>query len=257
MSTITQIKTKPESSVEVTKDSVSVYIDNSISAEASVIVGNNNASIEAGASIKTGTVASASAGLDGKNIYVDVSYSDTTEAHITVDSNTNYHGVGGSISGDAYAKVGNEVSANLSVGDKGVNIGAGASTGSCVGVDGQGTVNMRGVSGTAGAGVSIGDHFEVGGGGQATYEKGKVTVGVNGDVAALIGAEVDLNVTIDTKQIQHDAIAVANEALKIEHQVENIAKDSSHTVTNTTKKATNEIKKVGNDVKKAFKKIKI
>ena len=154
------------------------------------------------------------------------------------------------ISGDAYAKVGNEVEANLSVGDKGLSLGGGASTGSCVGVDGQGTVNMRGVSGTAGAGVSVGDHFEIGGSGQDTYEKGKITVGVSGDVAALVGAEVDLGVTIDTTQIQHDAVVVGKEAIKVEHVVENVAKDVGKSVTNTTKK-------VGNDVKKAFKKIKI
>jgi hypothetical protein len=257
INTTTEIKVAPESSVEITKNSASVSIDNSISAGASVGIGNNNASIEVGANVKTGTIASASGGLDGKNAYVNVSYSDTTEAHITADVNTNYHGVGGSVSGDAYAKVGNEASANLSVGDKGVDVGAGASTGSCVGIDCQGTVNIRGVSSTAGAGVSVGDHFEVGGGGQATYEKGKVTVGISGDVAVLVGAEVDVSLTVDTKQIQHDAVAVAKDVVKVEHQVENIAKDASHTITNTTKKAGNEVKKAGNDVKKAFKKIKI
>jgi hypothetical protein len=257
INTTSQVKVAPESSVEITKNSASGSIDNSISAGASVGVGNKNASVEVGANVKTGTIASASGGLDGKNAYVNVSYSDTTEAHITVNANTNYHGVGGSVSGDAYAKVGNEASANLSVGDKGINVGAGASTGSCVGIDGQGTVKMRGVSGTAGAGVSVGDHFEVGGGGQATYEKGKVTVGVSGDVAVLVGAEVDVSLTVDTKQIQQDVVAVANEAVKVEHIVENVAKDASNTITNTTKKASSDVKKAGNDVKKAFKKIKI
>jgi len=43
-------------SVDTTKTSVSITIDNSISTEASVKIGNDNANVEAGVSAKTGTL---------------------------------------------------------------------------------------------------------------------------------------------------------------------------------------------------------
>ena len=129
-----------------------------------------------------------------------------------------------------------------------MNINAGASTGSYIGVDAEGAVNMRGVSATGGAGVTVGDHFEVGGGAQATYEKGKIQVGVSGDVAALVGIEVDASVSIDTNQIQKDVI---NTEKVIEHVVNDIAKD----VHKTENKIENTAKKAGKDIKKGFKKV--
>jgi hypothetical protein len=195
-------KTATNTNVQVNSiASATIAYDNSITASASATVGNKNANLTTGVSAKTGTQAGASAGLDGKNVYANVSYSDTTEVHATIDNKVNYNGVGGSSGIDAYAKTGTELSANMSVGSKGVDVGANASTGTYVGVDATGTVNLRGVSGTAGAGVTAGDHFAVGGSGKATFDKGKATVGVSGDVAALIGIEVDASVTVDTKQV--------------------------------------------------------
>jgi hypothetical protein len=252
----THIKTQPESSTEVTKTSASASIDNSISAEASIgCNANKDTGIEVGASIKTGTVASAGAGLDNKNVFVEVSYSDTTEAHLTTDATVGYHGVGGNTSVDLYAKSGTEIEANLTVGANGANVSAGASTGTYVGVDAEGTLNIRGVSATGGAGVTIGDHFEAGGGAQATYEKGKVTVGISGDVAALVGIEVDASVSIDTKQIQKDAITIANTAVKTEQIVESHTKDVVKDVVKVEKKVENTTKKIGKDIKKGIKKV--
>jgi hypothetical protein len=213
--TNTNIKTQPTSEVSLTASSVNVSVDNSIQAGCSAEVNNSNASIEVGANVKTGTIASAGAGLDGKNVYLDVSYSDTTEAHLTIDSKVDYHGVGGSGSIYAYAKSGTELEMACKVGANGANVSAGASTGTYVGVDAEGTMQMRGVSTSVGGGVTVGDHFEIGGGGKATYEKGKIELGVSGDVAALVGAEVDLGVTIDTKQIQKDAVKVGKETEKV------------------------------------------
>ncbi len=233
-----QTKTTPESSLEINKTSVNASIDNSISASVSIGTNaNKDTGISVGANCKTGTVASAGAGLDGKNVYTNISYSDTTEVHTTIDAKAGSHGVGGSGTVDAYAKTGTELEANLKVGVNGADVSAGASTGSYVGVDAESTPNMRGVSTTGGAGVTVGDHFEIGGGGQATYTNGKVSLGVSGDVSALIGIEVDASVTIDTKQIQHDAIVVAKETTKVVKQTENVAK------------------KAGKDIKKTFKKI--
>ena len=75
--------------------------------------------------------------------------------------------------------------AHVSAGDKGVDVGGNVSCGESVGVDGSATVDLREASVTGGAGVSVGEHFAAGGGGQATFEDGQATVGVSGDVAAL------------------------------------------------------------------------
>ena len=254
-----EIKTQPTKNSQITKTSVLASIDNSIQASATIGTGNKNASIDVGASVKTGTVANASAGLDGKNVYVNVGYSDTTEAHLTSNSNVNYHGVGNSSSVDAYAVSGTQLEASMMVGKKGVDVSAGASSGTYVGVDATTTVNLRGASGTVSGGVTVGDHLEIGGGGKATYDNGKVTMGVSGEVALLVGAEVDLEVSVDTKQIQKDANTaihtIDNEANKIIHS--NEVKTATHTVEQGAKEASKTVNKAGKDVKKAFKKIKL
>ena len=113
--------------------------------------------------------------------------------------------------------------------------------------------------GTASGGVTVGDHFEIGGGGKATFENGKATIGVSGDVAALVGLEVDVEMSVDTKQIQKDAnIAintVVNETNKIIHSDE--VKQTTHAIDNGIKETSKAVNKAGNDVKKAFKKLKI
>jgi hypothetical protein len=244
-----EIKTQPQSSAQVTNTSVSASIDNSISFDANIGVNaNKDTGIAVGASAKTGTIASAGAGLDGKNVFVEVSYSDTTEIHATVEAKVGSHGVGTSGSVDAYAKSGTEMQASMKVGQNGVKAEGGVSSGSYVGVDAEGTIKARGVSGTGGAGITVGDHFEIGGGGEASFEQGKINLGISGDVAALVGVEVDAGVSVDTKQIQHDAIAVANETVKVEKIVESQVKE-------TTKKVENTAKKVGKDIKKGMKKI--
>jgi hypothetical protein len=75
-----------------------------------------------------------------------------------------------------------------------------------------GTVDLRGASVTTGAGVSVGNQFAVGGGGQATFDDGVATIGVEGDLAAYVGLDVDLSVSIDTNQVAKDAEAAAKAA---------------------------------------------
>jgi len=112
----------------------------------------------------------------------------------------------------------------MSVGQNGVSAGAEASIGNAVGVDASTTVGLREASGTVGAGVSIGEHLEAGGSGEATFKNGVATIGVSGDVAAIVGLEVDASVSIDTKQIQKDAVVVAKESEKIANTVANETK---------------------------------
>lgn len=192
--------------------------------------GNEYASVSAGATIKIGVVASADAGLDGNNVVIRVSYSDTTEAHLTVNGQVGYEGVGVGASADAYMKTGNEAEFGIIAGESGIAAEAGASCGTAAGVDAEATVGLREASVTAGAGVSIGEHLEIGGGGEATFKDGKATIGVSGDLAAGVGLDVDLALTVDTHQIAKDAVAVAHETTKAANTV-------AHETTKAAKKA--------------------
>jgi hypothetical protein len=256
ISKTTEIKTKPESSLDINNKSINASVDNSISASASIgINSNKNTGIEVGASVKTGTVTSAGAGMDGNNVFLDVSYSDTTEAHITANAKAGSNGVGVLTGVDAYAKSGTELELATKIGQTGVKVNAGASTGSYVGVDAIGTVNARGVSASGGAGVTVGEHLEAGGGAEATFEKGKINIGVSGDVAVLVGLEVDASVSIDTNQIQKDAETVAHSVVKTEKIVESEVKHITNDICKTEKKVENTAKKAGKDIKKGLKKV--
>ncbi len=241
-----EYKSGTVATAKVDSHSASATFDNSTTASANMTIGNSNASLDVGVSAKTGVVASASGGLDGKNVYANASYSDTTEVHATATSQVNYKGVGTSTSVDAYAQSGNQVEAHISAGANGVAVGGSASSGSFVGVNASNTTALKEGSVTTGAGVSIGDHFEAGGSGEATFKDGKATIGVSGDIAVLVGLNVDVSVTVDTKQIQKDAKVVTNEVAKVVNDP-------------NVKKATNEInntaKKTGNEISKGIKKI--
>lgn len=260
-----EYKTGTTASATCDSHSASVVFDNSTTASASMTIGNNNASSTLGVSAKTGIVASASGGLDGTNVYANASYSDTTEIHATGEVQGNYKGVGTSVGVDAYAKTGTEMEAHVLAGSKGIDAGGSVSTGSYVGVNASNTTNLREASVTTSAGVSFGEHFEAGGSGQATFVDGKATVGVSGDLAAFVGVNADVSVTVDTKQIQKDAVvvsnavsnAVAKEAVKLTNDP--TVKKAESTVVNTATKvgndAGNTAKKAGNDINKGLKKI--
>ena len=79
-------------------------------------------------------------------------------------------------------------------------------------------------------------------GGHATCNDGVVDVGVEGDVAALVGLDVDVDVKVDTKPIVHTATDVADTTVKE-------TKKAVDTVSKGTKKAAKK-------AKKAFKKLK-
>jgi len=248
-----EYKTGTVASASVDSHSASASFDNSTTASANMTIGTSNASTNIGVNAKTGIVASASGGLDGNNIYANTSYSDTTEIHATIESQANYKGVGTSTKVDAYAKSGTEVEAHMLAGSKGLDVGGSVSSGSYIGVNASNTTSLREASVTTSAGVSVGEHLEAGGSGEATFKNGKATVGVSGDLAVLVGVNVDVSVTVDTHQIQKDAKVVATETLKIVNDpvVQKVGND----VANTANKAENTAKKAGNDVNKAFKKI--
>ena len=218
-------------------------VDGSVSASVGAQAGNEYASVGVEASAKTGTVVTADAGLDGNNVYVGGSYSDTSEAHLTVNGQVGYAGVGIGGSADAYVKTGNEAQLSVVAGQNGVAASAGASCGTAAGVDAEGTVGLREATVTAGAGVSVGEHFEAGGGGEATFRRGKATIGVSGEVAAVLGVDVDVSLTVDTRQIQKDSVVVAKETTKAANTVANETKKVTNTVAKESKKTANKIKK--------------
>jgi hypothetical protein len=219
------------------KTSGSVSIDTTTKAEINTTVGNDNASLNAGASVKTGTEISAEGGLKDNNVYVGVDYSDTTEGHMTINANVNKEGFGSNTTVDAYAKTGTEGNANISVGQNGVEASVGGSIGNSVGVDVEQTVNLREASATVGAGVSIGEHFEAGGGGEATFKDGKATIGVSGEVAAIVGLDVDVSVTVDTKQINKDVNTIIDNAPKIANKTH----EKANIIANETQEKANRI----------------
>ena len=236
---------------------VDLKLDTTTKVEASIGTSNEYASVDVGASVKTGTEAELKAGLIDNNIVVEASYSDTTEAHITASGSVGAEGVGIGASVDAYAKSGTEASVSMSVGQNGVSAGAEASIGNCVGVDGQATIGVREASGTVGGGVNVGEHFEAGGSGEATFKNGVATVGVSGDVAALIGLKVDASVSVDTKQIQKDTKAVEKvvektiipETTKV---VNTVVDKTGQAINNTGHKAKKEADNIGKKIKKGL-----
>lgn len=244
---------------------VDLKLDTTTKVEASIGTSNEYASVEIGASVKTGTEAEFKAGLidtgDGVNIVVEANYSDTTEAHITASASVGTEGVGIGGSVDAYAKSGTEANIGMSVGQNGVSAEAEASIGNCVGVDGEATLGLREVSGTVGGGISIGEHLSAGGSGEATFKDGVATIGVSGDVAALIGAEVDLSVSIDTNQIIKDEKVIENavvhtvvpEVVDVSTKVANtVASETTKIVNDVGHKAKKEVDKIGKKIKKGL-----
>jgi hypothetical protein len=89
------------------------------------------------------------------------------------------------------------------------------------------TVGNRYVSESAGAGVSIG------GGAKATCHGGVVTVGVSGDVAALVGLKVDVSASVNVGQV---AKVVEKPVTDAAHTVDKAAKDTGKKISKGFKK---------------------
>ena len=95
-----------------------------------------------------------------------------------------------------------------------------------------------------------------GGGGEATFKNGKATVGVSGDLAALVGLEVDASVSVNTKQIQKDATSVQKVSEQVIADAPKVVTQTSNIIVDAAKKTGDAIssgaKKAGNAMKKAF-----
>lgn len=212
------------------------------SAEGSVVVGT----VEIGASVEgsaqSGLFVEGSIVADKQGLAVSGSFADGTlvEASATVGATEATTGAHAEVTGGIVAQEGIFASASLEAGKHGVAAEGDASIGSSVGAEASVTVGNRYVSETAGAGVSIGEQLAIGGGASATYHGGVVSVGVSGDVAALIGLEVDVGASVNVGQVAKDVVTVAK-----------VAEKPVTTAVNTVDKAA---KDTGKKISKGFKK---
>ncbi len=124
--------------------------------------------------------------------------------------------------GDGAVGAGTDVEVNVGViasGDGEINFGdgsygtageAGAFAGAGVSVTVRSDSSYDNVgSAGAGAGGSVGN-VGVAGGGNAGYEDGKISFGLNGDLALGLGIKFDFQVEIDTHYLQEGALALAD-----------------------------------------------
>lgn len=244
---------------------MNVSISESISKNGSANIGNEDMEASIGGSVGIDIGAEIHVEADKSGISMEAEYHEVAQASATASGTAEKEGVGISGTGTVYAKIGTEIEGYMDAGKHGVDVGAGASIGDAVRIDAEITESARYVSGTAGAGVNIGEHFEAGGSAQATYDKGIVTVGVAGDVAALIGLDIDVSASIDTNQIVKDGKEVVHIAEKVAPVITSTTNKAVNTVESTTNKAVNTVTNtakstvntISNGAKKLFKKIRI
>jgi hypothetical protein len=201
--------------------------------------GSVEASAQTGVFVE-GSVKADKSGLEASGSIADGTMASVGGSAFVSDEKTGFGaGVGGSVT----VKDGAFAEASLVAGTGGVAASGEASIGTSVGVDGSVTGSNRYVSQTAGAGVSIGEQFAIGGGGEATYSKGVVTVGVSGDVAALVGLDVDVSASVNVGVIVSDAAVVGK-------AVESVSKDAGKAIEGAGNAMKNAGKKAGRDIKK-------
>lgn len=228
-------------------------------------VGNEETGAGVESSVGIVLIADAHAQADANCFSADVQYTELVQAQVTATGTVEKEGVGVGGSVTVFAKTGTEVEGHIQAGNHGVDVGASASIGNAAGISAEVSEKARYVGGTVGAGVSVGEHFEAGGSAKATYDNGVITVGVSGDIAAILGLDVDVSVSVDGRQITKDAQQVSKEVEKavpvvvdttksVEKAVEKTAVAAGNAVANTTKSVTNTINQ---GAKKFFKKWRI
>jgi hypothetical protein len=113
-----------------------------------------------------------------------------------------------------------------------------------------------------------GEQVGIGAGGEATVKDGVATVGISGEVAVLVGAEVDLSVSVDTKKVEEDAKAAAEATQRAAEEADRIAKEqaaaakyeadriAAEAENFSREQAARQTAEAGNVVTRAFKKLK-
>jgi len=198
-------------SAEVTRTGASVYVGQSYSvgAETTAEVGNEyvGCGMRAWVDLSVTEEAYAGAGTTGNNAYVTAGacYIVRAESGAGVDAHVkNPYGPDTAVAADGcvYTESGSKAEMIIEIGENGAQVEGSVAIGSCVGVEGSVTLQYGPAEGHAEAGLTYGDdHFEAGGGGQATYNDGKVTIGVAGEAAAVVGLDADVSVSVDFKEL--------------------------------------------------------
>ena len=237
-------------------------INESVGVSDETCVSCDNASISIGGS--AGIDMSAEGHLVANNTGLDAgaSYNDVAYTQASVEGSVGADGiVGVSSSATVYAKVGTEVEGHVVAGTHGVDVGAEASIGSAVGVDATVTETTRYTEATVGTGVSIGEHFEAGGSAAATCNHGVVDVNVSGDLAAIVGLDVDVGVKVNTNHIVKDGKKAVHTVKKtvpvVEKAVPVVEKTATSVISTVSSTVSNGVKSTTNSINKAFKKIKL
>ncbi len=212
--------------------------------------GSVEASAQSGLFVE-GSLKADQSGLEASGSVADGTMATVGGSAFASDETTGFGaGVGGSVT----VKDGAFAEAEVKAGTGGVAVGGEASIGTSVGVDASVTASNRYVSETVGGGVSIGEQFAIGGGGEATYSKGVVTVGVSGDVAALVGLDVDVSASVNVGQVVNDAVSVGNAVAGAGKAIEHVGKDAGHAIEGAGKAAGNAMKDAGKKAGRGFKK---
>jgi hypothetical protein len=222
----------------------------------------DNASINIGGSAGVEMSAEGHLVVDNTGLDAGANYKEVAYTEASVEGSVGADGIAtiGS-SATVYAKVGTEVEGHIVAGKQGVDVGAETSIGNAVGVDATVTETTRYTEATVGAGVSIGEHFEAGGSAAATCKHGVVDVNVSGDLAAVVGLEVDVGVKVNTNQIVNDGKDAVHAVEKVvpvvEKQIPVVTNTATSVISTVSSTVSNGIKNTTNSIKKAFKKIRL
>ena len=177
------------------------------------------------AEAQTGVCISAEVDLSETDMNASASFAEGDKASVTFTLEVSDDTTGCEASAEGMVQSGTFVDVSVQAGTHGIAADTNASIGSSVGVDGSVTESNEYSSTTVGAGASIGEQVSIGGGGEATYSKGVVTVGVSGDVAAIVGIDVDVSTSVSLRKIASDT-----------EKVTHVVADSAKTAGNTVKK---------------------
>lgn len=188
----------------------------SATASGSASVGNSTGSIGASgtatgyADASATASAEAGAGLQGNNATVGASVDIVvrTEAGVTAEAQADATLLGIQIaeaqaqgSASVYTEVYVHANGSVTVGENGATIEAGAIAGYGIGAGAEGSAGVTTVIGGAsvsgGTEVSIGAQVGAEGEAHATLEGNKVSIGISGEAALLVGLDADVNVDLD------------------------------------------------------------
>ena len=204
-------------------------------------------------SVEAVAEAHAGAGLDGYNAYTTAGVNCTVRAEAGAEIGIHAGPAGADANGCVYAESGVKAEVVVEVGMNGYQLEGGMSIGTCVGVQGEGTVTFSGASGTAGAGASYGeDHFEIGAGAQSQFKDGHLRLGISGEAAAFVGLEVDLSCDIDTNKCIKDAVTVYQTSKNLYEHRKQIYNTAVSVTNQAQSQLTNLVGSTANNTAKTF-----